>query len=296
MLQPTPARAGYYWMAPSSRTGSVTVTPNGGSPTTTSLDDSDGSWSSDYSNYLMGSISYSYSATLEYFWIPDYPGDTPTSQNLTLYGSSDINFQSTSAALFNSETSTASVTMLGSTHSRTGTNTANYPSWPTTGVSGTQYASHSQSYTLSGDSGSLSFSISASLNAGANGVFLGFLAISAPMYTLPEFVVIKSPASGDTFASGVPFTVSGKAFIPPPGDTYDLGMYWRVAIYADHGGVDYLKGTSQTYTAYSLGSWSKDITISDPGDTWIWAVLQRKKKDGTWEDFWTSNIVYLDIW
>ena len=38
LIEAAPAHAGYYWIAPESQEGSVTVTPAGGTPTTYSLE------------------------------------------------------------------------------------------------------------------------------------------------------------------------------------------------------------------------------------------------------------------
>ena len=68
---PRAASAGYYCVGVQSQTGSVTVTPSGGSPTTTSLDNSSGTFTCDP---MEGTVSYSYSVTGFYEWIEDYQG------------------------------------------------------------------------------------------------------------------------------------------------------------------------------------------------------------------------------
>lgn len=263
------ARAGEYWVAPQSRTGSVTLTPNVGTPTTESLDDSDGSWSSPYGGFF-GSISYSYTATIRYSWIPDNEADTPQSQTLTLSGDSTINLSSTSAALYYSSTATSSFTMFGSTHSRTGTNTAHYPDPPDTSVTGVLMQTHTQDFVLSGDGGTFTYTVTGSLNTGSNSVFSGELAVALPQFA--DTVKIKAPAGYSTKQRDVNFQVKAEWFTPAARYT-DTPM--RVAFHVNPDGpIFWTLKAGVSIGPFIEGTATATIQINTPGEALLRARFE----------------------
>lgn len=264
-----PAHAGHYWIAPQSQTGSVTETPVGSTAVTTSLDNTDGTYSS--SGGFMGSISYSYSTTYRYSWIADYDGESPQADSVTLTGTSPIVLSTTSNAEEYDGSGSVSVTMLGTTHSYSGTSTSRYPDLHTESISETGSSNHSQTFSLTGDGGTFSVVVTASLNTGANGVFSGQLILS-PSQLAGTTLEFKTPAPNATRAHNTNFPVvvewySPAAVLSTP--TVRVRIEVKVA-----GSTMYVTKALQVQTNGLSGTANATISITTIGPAELKATLE----------------------
>lgn len=279
-----PAQAGHYDVVPTSGSGSITVTPLGGSPTITQ-------WTAlDNLSYLSpngfaGSISFSYSEEWYYYWVPDYTGDEPTSQSYPLSGTTTMEFAVTSSSQASSGSANASVTMFGVTYSASGTSTPHDPDPPTFVVSGAAGAAvpRTGSVTLSGAEGTFSLAYSGSASTDANYVMTvnyGF-ARTSPVAGGPPRIVITEPMSNlSNRAAGLEFDLKGNWWYGSPVAGDDMGVLLKLD---SHDGQP-PKNRKQAFVTYYAtrkgGKWSTKDTITTAGLYTYYAYLQKKNAAG----------------
>ncbi len=174
------AQAGGYLYVRQPGSGSVTITPRGGSPSTIQLGDNP-SFNYPSFGWFFGTLSYTFTETIEYQWARD-TADTPATDppqdlTITVTGSATFDFATPGGPYMSqSDTGSASMTMVGGntvTASATATPPPPYPYGTFTGTGTEAPQALSRNVTLTGETGTITLQCTGSMDAGPNGIIGG---------------------------------------------------------------------------------------------------------------------------
>lgn len=216
---------GHYEYSLDEGSGSVVI-HSGGSTNTIALTGPSFSTASIGSGYFDGDLTYEYTETYSYFWVPDISkeSDEPVDTDIEFQDSAELHFTPYSGAMYSAGSATATASVNGESVTA-GMTTETVPpySWRVASDSSGSFpvrpTVHMEGYT-----GQFTLNYAGSMSTGGNSAIIGQFALSAGAGSpVPgHYIYITSPKAGSVIAGrwGFPYTTT-------PGADLTISGKWK---------------------------------------------------------------------